>query len=650
MAKNEKFNEEDGVWRTIGGRRVFIRNGQSLSEAMIESGKFKNLRSEYRKAKEEEKTKEEKQEWDKSDEDMLKSIYAYSNEEKNVEEDSYYKDLVDKYGEKEVKNKFKDLQEKYDIETNTYTDSEGVTYNTLKEKTETGNVWEKQPDGTFLANKDAMKKQYEENHKNYDAKIKQFAEDRKNMTNGDWEGMLMAYEQQNADGTYKSLQDIMDDVDKYEKENDKGAGKFELTDNNFKNNWQDEIKTKEQLLEKEKEVKEQYENYKELVAKNNWNSTTVAKNEESYKKTLQNIEDWKKEFDAQEQGFTSKSTNPFYPDKEYSKEDLDKMTENGVQPMKNTYSGNGWKGINADKNLSTKEQAKAVTDAMKQKYSDVKISRKSDVYSGGSSIDFNIMSSDKDLYISDADIDKLGSEQLFNTDITRGYGFERWANENVDNYRTDHTYSVDDVKKYAKETLANLKSHENQNVSGDEWYLSDYGKKVVSDLNKEANSYTYDDSDAMTDYFNHGTYMNVSIGKWDKPYQVNQKSINETMNNAIREKASAKRFPTTLSREIYNMDVDKGNAWSGNAVQKTANGEQFVSVRKNGPSQNSASDIANNIMKKYPQLDAKVIGDNEVKVTLKGNNSINDAIRQKAYKKYLKEHPGSKITFEQFKK
>lgn len=37
----KNYNESDGVWRTIGGRRVFIRKGQSLSNAMIESGKFK---------------------------------------------------------------------------------------------------------------------------------------------------------------------------------------------------------------------------------------------------------------------------------------------------------------------------------------------------------------------------------------------------------------------------------------------------------------------------------------------------------------------------------------------------------------------------------------------------------------------------------
>lgn len=31
---------EDGVWRTVRGRRVFIKDGQSLTEAMRDSGKF----------------------------------------------------------------------------------------------------------------------------------------------------------------------------------------------------------------------------------------------------------------------------------------------------------------------------------------------------------------------------------------------------------------------------------------------------------------------------------------------------------------------------------------------------------------------------------------------------------------------------------
>ena len=42
-----------GVWRTIGGRRVFIKDGQDLASAMKESGKFNNQKQqELKKAKE----------------------------------------------------------------------------------------------------------------------------------------------------------------------------------------------------------------------------------------------------------------------------------------------------------------------------------------------------------------------------------------------------------------------------------------------------------------------------------------------------------------------------------------------------------------------------------------------------------------------
>ena len=32
--------DEGGVWRTISGRRIFIKDGQSLTDAMRDSGKF----------------------------------------------------------------------------------------------------------------------------------------------------------------------------------------------------------------------------------------------------------------------------------------------------------------------------------------------------------------------------------------------------------------------------------------------------------------------------------------------------------------------------------------------------------------------------------------------------------------------------------
>ena len=38
--KGGDYMEENGVWRTVGGRRIFIKDGQDLATAMKESGKF----------------------------------------------------------------------------------------------------------------------------------------------------------------------------------------------------------------------------------------------------------------------------------------------------------------------------------------------------------------------------------------------------------------------------------------------------------------------------------------------------------------------------------------------------------------------------------------------------------------------------------
>ena len=35
--------EENGVWRTVGGRRIFIKEGQDLASAMKESKKIQNI-------------------------------------------------------------------------------------------------------------------------------------------------------------------------------------------------------------------------------------------------------------------------------------------------------------------------------------------------------------------------------------------------------------------------------------------------------------------------------------------------------------------------------------------------------------------------------------------------------------------------------
>jgi hypothetical protein len=87
---------EDGVWRTISGRRIFIKKGQSLTDAMIESGKFSKTKKvigeneNYIKAKKNlEQYKEFAKEVRKMEEEINNKYMEQlqnTNDEKEIEE------------------------------------------------------------------------------------------------------------------------------------------------------------------------------------------------------------------------------------------------------------------------------------------------------------------------------------------------------------------------------------------------------------------------------------------------------------------------------------------------------------------------------------------------------------------------------------
>jgi hypothetical protein len=49
--------------------------------------------------------------------------------------------------------------------------------------------------------------------------------------------------------------------------------------------------------------------------------------------------------------------------------------------------------------------------------------------------------------------------------------------------------------------------------------LTEEGKKVMTRAREVAQTYNWDKSDPMTDYFDVNYYLHMGIGKWDKPYQ-----------------------------------------------------------------------------------------------------------------------------------
>lgn len=131
MAKD--YDKEDGVWRTIGGRKVFIRKGQNLADAMIESGKFKGqknkpgMRESFREQKEKD-LKEEEELYKKSQEQQTREAEKERQEKfrenaelyppqkvQSIDKDE--KGMREKEREKNLRNEIEKARERQDDET-----------------------------------------------------------------------------------------------------------------------------------------------------------------------------------------------------------------------------------------------------------------------------------------------------------------------------------------------------------------------------------------------------------------------------------------------------------------------------------------------------------------------------------------------------
>ena len=155
----------------------------------------------------------------------------------------------------------------------------------------------------------------------------------------------------------------------------------------------------------------------------------------------------------------------------------DKITDSNEQPTsetaseyrKNFYTANGWEGSRYDNNLSTKDVAARVREYVKMQWPQYKFSIRTQYYSGGSAIHLTLVS---------------GPEKAFKDGATRTY-------------------------------ISTMR-----NVEGFEKDLTEIVFHVMSDVCDFMQSYNYDDSDGMIDYFDTNFYSHVYVGDWNKPYQV----------------------------------------------------------------------------------------------------------------------------------
>ena len=102
---------EKGVWRTVRGRRVFIKEGQSLRDAMIDSGKFGNLESQIKKEiadleKEQEKYAQKMNEYSRY------AVMGYGDPKYSEEKRKIYRDNQIRFSN--TRKKINELYTQYD--------------------------------------------------------------------------------------------------------------------------------------------------------------------------------------------------------------------------------------------------------------------------------------------------------------------------------------------------------------------------------------------------------------------------------------------------------------------------------------------------------------------------------------------------------
>ena len=153
------------------------------------------------------------------------------------------------------------------------------------------------------------------------------------------------------------------------------------------------------------------------------------------------------------------------------------------------YTQNGWKGTNYDMHLTTKEIAAKVREFVKNIYPECKFSVTFDSASMCSEIHVTLMESP---YRLNKTFEELTDEELYDGHYSYNYQFGHETDDNQKKYFLKNCYTSEITK-------------------------------IMKDVDNYVNSYRYDDSDGMIDYFDTNFYYSgCKAGKWNKEYIQNE--------------------------------------------------------------------------------------------------------------------------------
>lgn len=136
------------------------------------------------------------------------------------------------------------------------------------------------------------------------------------------------------------------------------------------------------------------------------------------------------------------------------------------------YTDWGWEGENYNRNLYTTDITKIIREYVKEKYPTYKFSVSA---RDATCINISLMEAPQDVFIY----------------------------ENLDEYERKGLYIQINSHSYKDETR-----------------MTELGREIMQDVRDFTQTYNFDDSDSQQDYFHTNFYLYMSIGKWDKPFNV----------------------------------------------------------------------------------------------------------------------------------
>lgn len=239
------------------------------------------------------------------------------------------------------------------------------------------------------------------------------------------------------------------------------------------------------------------------------------------------------------------------------------VNETADSTRRQFYTEYGWEGSRYNSNMSTTDISKIIKMYCKEKYPTWKFSVTSKYFSGGSEILICVMEA---------------PEQIFDLDACRKAYTEHLENEKM-GYYGGRGLGMNIEKMLAEDRMC-WQLHRISDTYKE--YFIEYGFSVLSDVYSFMQSYNYDDSDSMIDYFSCNFYSSVHIGKWDKGFKVVPKT-NRIKNKANRpskaNNSTAKQDSTSETQNTALPDNKIGYTYKITKGEDTRDGSALWVVR-----------------------------------------------------------------------